>query len=84
MDAVATIDPTAPAGPAPDSPPSPALLNASDLATLLNCSPKTIYRLNDRGALPRPIRLGAMLRWSRPVIERWIAEGCPVSQRRCR
>jgi len=49
----------------------------ADVADMLACSTKTIYRLVDRGAIPRPVRLGGMLRWHRPCLEQWIADGCP-------
>ena len=45
---------------------------------MLSCSTKTIYRLADRGAIPSPVRIGNMLRWHRPQIEQWIADGCPA------
>ena len=53
------------------------MLTAADVADMLACSTKTIYRLVDRGAIPRPVRLGGMLRWHRPRLEQWIADGCP-------
>lgn len=62
-------------------PPTLGLLTVKDVAQLLNCSVRTVYRLNDAGHLPRPIRLGALLRWPRAVIETWIAEGCPKPDR---
>ena len=53
------------------------MLTAADVADMLACSTKTIYRLVDRGAIPHPVRLGGMLRWHRPRLEQWIADGCP-------
>ena len=53
------------------------MLTAADVADMLACSTKTIYRLVDRGAIPRPVRLGGMLRWHRPRLEQWIADDCP-------
>jgi excisionase family DNA binding protein len=53
------------------------MLTAADVADMLACSTKTVYRLVDRGAIPRPVRLGGMLRWHRPRLEQWIADGCP-------
>jgi excisionase family DNA binding protein len=58
------------------------MLTAADVAALLACSTKTVYRLADRGALPRPVRLGGLLRWRRGEIDQWIAEGCPARSRR--
>lgn len=56
----------------------PAMLTIDQVARLLNCSTRTVYRLNDAGQMPRPVRLGALVRWNRSEIEQWIADGCPV------
>ncbi|MCL4743291.1 MAG: helix-turn-helix domain-containing protein [Phycisphaerales bacterium] len=53
------------------------LLDVRQISTLLSCSSRHIYRLCDAGRMPRPVRLGALVRWDRAVIERWIAAGCP-------
>lgn len=58
--------------------PSP-MITVGQVAAMLACSAKTVYRLTDRGAIPKPIRLGGMLRWRRADIEQWIADGCPRS-----
>jgi predicted DNA-binding transcriptional regulator AlpA len=55
-----------------------ALLGVGDVAALLGVSTRSVHRLRDRGAIPPPIKLGAAVRWSRRVIEAWIAEGCPM------
>jgi excisionase family DNA binding protein len=62
---------------------SAALLKVQQVAELLGCSVRHIYRLADRGAMPRPVRLGDVLvRWNRRTgdpstgIEDWIAGGC--------
>lgn len=62
---------------------SGALITVRQVAALLGCSARHVYRLSDRGAMPRPVKLGDVLvRWNRrtgdPVtgIEDWIAGGC--------
>ena len=62
---------------------SAALLTVRQVAELLGCSVRHIYRLADRGAMPRPVKLGDVLvRWNRRTgdpatgIEDWIADGC--------
>jgi excisionase family DNA binding protein len=55
----------------------PAMLTVHHVARMLNCSARTVYRLTDAGRMPRPVKLGALVRWPRDVIERWIADGCP-------
>jgi excisionase family DNA binding protein len=59
----------------------PALLMVREVAQYLNCSAKTIYRLSDAGHMPLPVRLGALIRWPKAVIEHWVAAGCPKTQR---
>jgi excisionase family DNA binding protein len=61
----------------PGSPTLPALLDVQTVARLLNCSPRHIYRLADSGDMPRPVKLGALVRWSRQAIEDWVDAGCP-------
>ena len=61
-----------------------ALLTVHDVARLLNCSIRTIYRLCDSGRMPRPVKLGSLVRWPRDVIERWIAAGCPGARKEVR
>ena len=51
----------------------PLLLDVNQVAALLNCSPRHVYRLSQAGELPRPRKLGALVRWSRPAIERFAA-----------
>jgi excisionase family DNA binding protein len=55
-----------------------AMLSVDDIATIyLGCSTRHVYRLADSGRMPRPIKLGSLVRWPRAVIEQWIADGCP-------
>ena len=64
-------------GPSPEAFPL-LLLNAGQVAKLLGCSTRHVYRLSDGDKMPSPLRLGALVRWSRAAIEHWIAEGCPT------
>jgi excisionase family DNA binding protein len=54
-----------------------AMLTVHDVARMLNCSARTIYRLTDSGKMPRPVKLNALVRWRREVVENWINQGCP-------
>lgn len=56
---------------------APKMLTVHDVARMLNCSARTVYRLADSGRMPRSVKLGALVRWPREVVEQWIAEGCP-------
>jgi len=55
----------------------PAMLSVDDVAAMLNCSARHVYRLADMGRMPRPVKLGALVRWSRSAVLDWIAQGCP-------
>lgn len=54
-----------------------AMLDVKAVAAMLGCSERHVYRLADSGRMPRPAKLGALVRWSRERLERWIADGCP-------
>ncbi len=60
---------------------SAELLNVEQVAKTLNCSSRHVYRMSDSGRMPRPVKLGALVRWSRAAIEKWIIEGCPSCRR---
>lgn len=64
----------------PSEPPA-ALLGVKETAALLKCSERHLYRLVDSGRAPAPIKLGALVRFSRKSIEDWIADGCPPCRR---
>jgi excisionase family DNA binding protein len=53
------------------------MLDVRAVAALLQCSSRHVYRLSDSGKMPRPIKLGALVRWSRSAVLAWIAAGCP-------
>jgi len=53
------------------------LIDVNQVARILDCSARHVYRLTDAGKMPRPVKLGALVRWSRESILGWIAEGCP-------
>ena len=55
-----------------------AMLSVDDIAkSYLGCSSRHVRRLADSARMPRPIKLGSLVRWPRSVIEQWIADGCP-------
>lgn len=58
------------------------MLDVKQVATMLSCSPRTVYRLADYGRMPRPVKLGALVRWPKAVLDKWIADGCPSCRRR--
>jgi predicted DNA-binding transcriptional regulator AlpA len=54
------------------------LIDVKEFAAKLGCCPKHIRRMADSGRCPPSIQLGALRRWSRQVVDDWIAAGCPV------
>lgn len=56
---------------------SPVLCTVDDVGRMLQCSTRHVYRLCDAGKLPKPVRLGALIRWPRSNLEDWIQNGCP-------
>ncbi len=60
---------------------SAKLLDVQAVAKMLGCSQRHIYRLTDRGVMPGPIKLGALIRWNRAAVEEWIDQGCPSCRR---
>jgi len=60
---------------------SAKLLNVQAVAEMLGVSTRTVYRLSDSGRMPAPLKLGALVRWSKTAIEQWIAGGCPSCRR---
>lgn len=62
--------------------PQPALnaelLDVRAVAALLTCSCRHVYRLCDVGRLPRPVKLGALVRWRRAELMDWLAARCPA------
>ena len=59
------------------APEAPALLDVGSVAALFDCSTRHVYRMSDAGRMPRPLKLGSLVRWSRAAVEEWISNGCP-------
>ena len=53
------------------------LIDVETVAEILGCSQRHVYRLSDSGRMPRPIKLGSLVRWSASGIQEWIDQGCP-------
>ena len=65
------------------------LLTVSEVAEICGVAPETVRRLTDRGAMPKPVRLGRAVPYpldgsdQTKAIEPWIDAGCPdLSKRR--
>ena len=56
---------------------SAELLDVKAVAALLGgCSIRHVYRLADAGRMPRPIKLGTLVRWRRSELISWLDSGC--------
>lgn len=60
------------------------LLKLEELAAILKVKPRTLRRHHDSGLVPRAVRVGSALRWSRAAIEAWIAQGGPRQRKGAR
>ncbi|MGA2064186.1 MAG: helix-turn-helix domain-containing protein [Thermoguttaceae bacterium] len=58
--------------------PGRRLGDVQTVAAMLACSPRHVYRLADADRMPRPLRLGTLVRWDLDAIDRWIQAGCPA------
>lgn len=61
---------------------APLLINVSELAIMLKCSTRTIWRMESAGLLPHPIRFGGQVRWRYQDIVQWIEQSCPPNKPR--
>lgn len=52
------------------------LIDAREVARLLGCSWRTVYRHADAGRIPPGLKLGALRRWDAVELETFIANGC--------
>lgn len=57
-----------------------ALLDIRDLAAVLKISKSQAESLLSKKALPAPIRIGNLRRWSRNQVQDWIAQQTPGTQ----
>jgi len=64
-------------GPGPQPVVTAELLGVREVAGLLSCSKRHVYRLSDSGRMPRPIKLGQLVRWRRAALMDWLRDGCP-------
>ena len=56
----------------------PNLLDVTEVAAVLQCSTRSVWRFCDAGTAPPPLRIGNLRRWRREEILAWIEAGCPA------
>lgn len=52
------------------------MLSITSVAKLLDCSTRTVTRMEDAGDMPTSIRINSLKRWPRSVLVAWIKDGC--------
>ena len=53
------------------------LWNIKQVKMVTGLSERTLWRLNDSGKLPAPLRIGHSVRWRKSDILQWIEMGTP-------
>ena len=54
------------------------LLTVAQVAQMLGCSVRSVWRMRDGGRIPRELKVGyRLVRWNRAEIELWVGAGCP-------
>jgi excisionase family DNA binding protein len=56
------------------------LLRVNDVAALLRCSRRQIYRLIGAKRMPPPIKIDKLVRWQLSELMAWVNNGCPPFQ----
>ncbi|MEI8194814.1 MAG: helix-turn-helix domain-containing protein [Phycisphaerae bacterium] len=54
------------------------MIDARTVAKLLDVSTRTLYRLCDVGAMPKPTKIGKVVRWRAEEIKAWVNADCPM------
>ena len=49
-----------------------ALLDVNDVAALIRCSARHVFRMSGAGQLPKPVRIGRLVRWRRADLDTWL------------
>jgi prophage regulatory protein len=60
--------------------PEKELLAAPEASALCSSSTASWHRGNASGLIPRPLKIGGLVRWSRRELMAWIEHGCPPRQ----
>lgn len=57
------------------------LIAADEVASMLDVSTRTVWRLLSTGRMVQPLRIGGSVRWRLDEVREWIKNGCPVVTR---
>ena len=59
--------------------PTPSrLLNVHEVAALLGCSWRSVYRFSDAGRIPRGCKIGSLRKWNSSELDEFIRGGCKL------
>ena len=53
------------------------LIDVKTVARMCRVSVWLVYKMAGGGRMPKPIKVGRLLRWKKRAIQRWINAGCP-------
>lgn len=53
------------------------LIGVQEATKMLGISPRKLWQMYNSGEMPKPIRIGRSVRWSREELESWVNAGCP-------
>lgn len=53
------------------------LIDTRQACKLLKVSPRTLWRMYNSGEMPKPIRIGRVVRWSYEELRAWVNSGAP-------
>ena len=53
------------------------LIDIKGVAMMLGRSPRSVYRDDTAGRMPKPIKLGGSKKWRAAELLEWIEAGCP-------
>jgi predicted DNA-binding transcriptional regulator AlpA len=56
------------------------LLKLNDMAGLLKCSTRTVYRRRDAAQIPPSHKIGGNVYWQGDTVRKWFDAGCPASR----
>ncbi len=52
------------------------MMTVKDVAAFLTCATRTVYRMKDGGKIPRPKKIGGLVRWDAAALNLWREQGC--------
>lgn len=55
------------------------LLTKHEVASICGLSERSVWRLSEKGDMPKPISIGGSRRWRESELRQWISSGCPKS-----